>query len=156
MEILTPLQDAVCSAKDLLYLKLKEYVQQHGDDCTDYEVHQFGLDEEEGKVTKVLNFFDNGGCCFFEPDQLNSDKLEDINEKNYNDKLYENVTFSAYLCLYIVEYEDGTDELKAYRFYNGGVSFDDDQSEPDHTSAYDLTLLDLHYICLAINVNFTD
>ena len=132
-----------------LVLSLKEFVRSHGVDCTDYERNVFGLDidEEDGsRVTKVLNFYDNEGCYFFEPDKVNDDGLKGMNDENYYDRLYENVVYTAYQCLFIVVDKDGNETLKYYRFTNGGVMFDDVQAEPDHGNCMRLTLHDLHYI----------
>lgn len=140
-------------AKDMLVNSIKEFVREHGEDCNDYYVNEFGLNEDdngEGHVCKVFNFYDNGGCFFFEPEKLNMDGLEDIDEHNYYRKLYENVAYSAYQCLYIVVDKENEEHLKYYRFTNGGVNFDDDLSEPDHDDACSLSLLDLHYLIEAI------
>lgn len=126
-----------------------DFVRDNGEDVSDYEINEFGLDEcrdGEGTITKVWNFFDNGGCYFFEPDSMNSNTLDGINEENYYDKLYEGVTHTAYLCLYILVDNDGYEHLKYYRFTNGGCTFDDDQAEPDHDYVNKLSLIDLCYI----------
>ena len=133
-----------------------QFVRENGEDLTDYEINEFGLDEGrdgEGTITKVWNFFDYGGCYFFEPDKLNMDDLEDMTDEDYSDKLYENVVYSAYQCLYIVVDENGVEQLKYYRFTNGGVKFDDDQSEPDHDYVSKLSLLDLNYIITGIKLS---
>lgn len=130
-----------------------QFVRENGEDLTDYEINEFGLDEGrdgEENITKVYNFFDNGGCYFYEPSAFNDDTLEDINEENFYDKTYEGTTYSAYQCLYIVVDANGNESLKYYRFTNGGLNFDDDQSEPDHDYAAKLPLLDLNYIITAI------
>ena len=81
------------------------------------------------------------------------DDLEDMTDEDYSDKLYENVVYSAYQCLYIVVDENGVEQLKYYRFTNGGVKFDDDQSEPDHDYVSKLSLLDLNYIITGIKLS---
>ena len=126
-----------------------DFVRDNGEDVSDYEINEFGLDEcrdGEGTITKVWNFYDNGGCWFIEPDAFNSNSLEDMDEENYYDKLYEGITHTAYLCLYIVVDNDGYEHLKYYRFTNGGCTFDDDQAEPDHDYVNKLALIDLCYI----------
>lgn len=132
-----------------------DFVRENGDDVTDYEINEFGLDEGregEGTITKVWNFFDNGGCWFNEDDGINSETLENINDKNWYDKLYEGITHTAYLCLYIVVDDNGNERLKYYRFTNGGYKFDEDQAEPDHGYVHKLPLLDLSYIIEAIRL----
>lgn len=136
---------------------IMDFVRENGDDCDDYEINEFGLDEEEygeGKVTKVYNFFDNGGCYFFESSRLNSHDCDGMTSENYYDKLYAGVDYTAYICLYIVDTGE-TEHLKYYRFINGGIEYDSDQSEPEHDDAYYLSLLDLEYIIQAI-INIED
>ena len=136
---------------------LLSYVRECGEDCGDYERNEFGLDcdeDETHRVTKVLNLFDNGGCYFFEADKVNDDSLRDMDDGNWSDRLYEHTVHTAYQCLYIVEDDEGGECLHYYRFTNGGVRWDDDQSEPDHGYALTLNFIDLHYLLQAININF--
>ena len=99
----------------MLVSKMLDYVREHGEDVTDYERNEFGLeDSEERKVTKVLNFFDNGGCVFT------------LNQGSYF------VTHAVH-CLYIEEFQ-GTEYLMSYSLYNEGTEYDSDESEPDHDS----------------------
>ena len=133
---------------------LLEFVRDNGEDCGDYERNEFGLECDDGRVTKVLNFFDNNGCYFFQPDKVNDDSLCDMTEENCRELLYEHTVHTAYQCLYIVEDANGNEQLSYYRFTNGGLTWDDDQSEPDHGYAMMLPLLDLNYILDAINQNF--
>lgn len=140
-------------AKDILVSSITEFVREHGEECNEHYVNEFGLDEDsngEGHVLRVFNFYDNGGCFFFEPNKLNMDDLKDMDDNNYYEKLCENVDYSAYQCLYIVVDKEAVEHLKYYRFTNGGVTFDDDLSEPDHDDASSLSLLDLHYLMEAI------
>lgn len=133
---------------------LLQFVRENGEDAGSYEIEEFGLSEgdDDGKeVTKVYNFFDNGGCYFFEPDSLNSDTCENIDDKNWNDVLYSGVTHTAYQCLYIVKDSDGNEVLKYYRFTNGGINWDDDQADPDHGFVCHLNLIDLYYLIEAIH-----
>lgn len=137
----------------MLVNAILEFVRENGEDLTDYEINEFGLDEGrdgEENITKVYNFFDNGGCYFFEPSGFNDDTCNEMDDKTWGDKLYEGATHTAYQCLYIVVDKNGHEDLKYYRFINGGLSFDDDQSEPDHDYAIKLPLLDLDYIIAAI------
>lgn len=131
-----------------------QFVKEHGDDVSDYEINEFGLGEreDEGTITKVWNFFDNGGCYFNEDDCINSETLENIDDENWDEKLYEGMTHTAYLCLYIVVDDNGNERLKYYRFTNGGCKFDDDQAEPDHDYVSKLSLVDLSYITGAIRM----
>lgn len=137
--------------------KLIEFVNENGDDLCAYFREHFGLyydEDEEHNVTKVLDFFNNGGCFFCEPSSVNNRGLDDINENNYCDRLYEHMTHTAYQCLYVVKDADENETLHYYRFTNGGVAWDDDQSEPEHGNVDRLSLLDLHYLLEAIKANF--
>ncbi len=151
MELIT-LRDCIANQ---LEEALLDFVRENGVDCGDYEINNFGLDEgREGEenITKVWNFFDYGGCYFNEPNGINNDDLEDMDDENYYDKLYEGMTHTAYQCLYIVVDKDGTESLKYYRFTNGGCKFDDDRAEPDHDYVSELSLVDLSYITGAIRM----
>lgn len=135
----------------ILEKTILQFVREYGDDATDREINEFGLDEErEGDITKLWNFFDNGGCCFNVDDNINSEKLNDIDGKNWHDRLCEGMTHTAYQCLYIVVDKEGAEHLKYYRFYNGGVAFDEVNAEPDHDHVSKLPLVDLSYIIEAI------
>lgn len=149
---LTGLQE---SCRRRLENALLQFVKEHGVDLTSYEINEFGLDEGregEDNITKVWNFFDNGGCYFNEDDGFNSNTLEDIDDENWYDKLYEGMTHTAYQCLYIVVDGNGYERLKYYRFTNGGCVFDGDQAEPDHDYVSKLSLVDLNYIIGAIRL----
>lgn len=133
-----------------------QFVKEHGEDLTSYEINEFGLDEDregEGTITKVWNFFDNGGCYFIEANGINSDQCFGISDKNWHECLNYAVTYNAFQCLYIVVDDNGNERLKYYRFSNGGCDFDDDQAEPDHDYVSKLSLVDLSYIIAAIEQN---
>lgn len=125
-----------------------EFVRENGEEATDSTIFNFDL-EDEGEITKIWNFYDNGGCWFFEPTKLNSNEFDDMDDENYSDVLYDSVDFSAYLCLYIVV-EDGCEKLKYYRFVNGGVVFDEDQADPQHGYVNELSLSDLDWFVAAM------
>lgn len=151
------LMQACESLRYEMVLKLMRFVRDNGEDCDSYERNEFGLDCDEydgRRVTRVLNLYDNGGCYFFEPDKVNDDGLDGMNDENYDELLYEHTVHTAYQCLYIVEDANGDERLHYYRFTNGGIVWDDDQADPDHGDCLTLNLVDLHYILQAINVNF--
>lgn len=125
--------------------ELLHFVQNNGNAATEEEKFNLGLDYEDGEITKIYNIYENGGCFFFEPNMVNDTTLDDINEKNFLDKTYEGVVFTAYQCLYIV---DGA--LKYSRYTNGGLCFDHDQAEMDDGLVSELPLLDLDYLISAI------
>ena len=109
------LKDFKYLCQQMLVSKMLEYVREHGEDVTDYERNEFGLEDgEDYQVTKVLNFFDNGGCVFT------------LNQGSY-------FVTHAVLCLYIEEFQ-GKEYLMSYSLYNEGTEYDSDKSEPDHDS----------------------
>lgn len=111
-----------------------------GKDAFNYYREEFGMDEEDEKgvkITKVLNFYDNGGCVF---------TTSIINSNEF--------TTSAFYALYIVETKD-EEQLKYYRFYNDDTEYNSDTSEPDHDYVSQLNLSELMYLMQAILDNFS-
>lgn len=128
------LKDFQNLCQQMLVLKMLDYVREHGEDVTDYERNEFGLeDTEDSKITKVLNFFDNGGCVF----TLNNG---------------DSFVTHAVLCLYIEEY-NGKEYLMSYSLYNDGTEYDSDESEPDHESMLNDSL---EFVCQIANVIIED
>lgn len=138
----------------MLVSKMLDYVREHGEDVTDYERNEFGLeDDEDCKITKVLNFVDNGGCCFSLPNGVNIDEefeCDDLLEFQLKTENY--ITFYAVQCLYIEEF-NGTEYLMSYSLYNGGLRFLDDLSEPDHQSMLNESL---EYVTMIANAILKD
>lgn len=142
-----------------LVSSLTDYVRKYGENFRDRDDNgynffreTFGFTDEDEVITKVLDFYSNGGCYFFEPASINDDTFDGLNEENFNDKLYKGVTHTAYQCLYIVVDANGMEQLKYFRFVNGGISFDEDQAEPEHGYASELSLTDLDNIITAIGL----
>lgn len=107
-------------AKEIITHAIMQYVLDKGEDFTDYDRNEFGIEEEdEGKVLKMLDIFNNGGCYFPWTDQHAVD--DDNGFYHY-----------AFQCLYVVEDEYHQRYLKYYMFYSEGTEFDEDGSEPDH------------------------
>ena len=126
MGISKKIKEAREISKQAIYEFLMKYVLLHGEDVTEYDLNEFGLCEEEEygvKVLKVLNMFDNGGCCF-------SYAL------HHSLDIY---MYMAFHCLYVIEDEDGQ-SLKYYALINDGHAFDEEDSEPDHSDVYTLPL----------------
>ena len=130
------IKDILYTSKGLIVSKLLDYVRQHGTDVTDYERNAFGLDDEdECKISKVLNFADDKGCYFSLPNRANIE--EEYNQETAFDllmRLEEKFTFYAVQCLYVMEDRYGREYLMSYCLFNGGVRFLDDLSEPSHES----------------------
>ena len=144
--------------KYILVSKLKEYVKEHGEDfdCDDYYRNEFGIDEcdEDGvTITKVLDFFNNGGCYFPTTSKILAD-IDTYKETadEIREQLDNNFTHWAFQCLY-VEVDDNRElakeNLKYYTLYNGGIDFKDSLSEPDHDYVNNLLL---EVICNIIQV----
>lgn len=152
---------------DMLEKALLEFVKENGEDCGEYEINEFGLDEGregEGTITKVWNFFDNGGCYYIHTEINKEFDIQDIRNKHQDDNSWEiddaidvaidnTFDYSAYQCIYIVVDENRNERLKYYRFTNGGCKFDDDHSEPDHDYVSKLSLVDLCFLVEAIRQN---
>lgn len=150
------LTELECNLKYILVDKLKEFVKENGEEIGDYERNEFGLDEDEQDgvtLTKVLNFFDNGGCYFpttrkvlteFEP--WSQESVEDAAEE-----LSDKFMYWTFQCLYIEVDEDLTtkENLKYYTFYNDGTYFSDGFSEPEHDYVFNLPL---EVVCKIIDV----
>ena len=139
--------------KSILVNKLKEFVRLNGDEFTDYDYNEFGIDEgdEDGiTVTKVYNFFDNGGCYF----PIHSHVLHDIKTNcdtvdellNECDNAFD---YWAFQCLYLEVSEEYGEHLKYYALCNDGIEFKDGPSEPDHEYVNNLPL---NIICEIVSV----
>lgn len=116
---------------NLLVASLQNFVLEHGEEMCDYFRDEHGIDEEN--VVKVLDLAAEG-CHFSVP-------LKYRAENNSED--YEH---HAFWSLYVVADDyDGMD-LKYYQFYNYGFDFDQEDSEPDHDYAKNLSLAELEYI----------
>ena len=147
------LLDTEYLVKSVLVNKLKEFVRINGDDFTDYDRDNFGIDEDEEdgiSVTKVYNFFDNGGCYFpvlrhvlpdIKTDCQTTDELLEVCNEHFD--------YYAFQCLYLEVSEEHGEHLKYYTLYNDGIDFKDGLSEPDHEYVQNLPL---NIICEIINV----
>lgn len=143
------------NAQEMLVNALTEYVRDHGEEMSEYYYNEFGMDEEDEdgvKILKVLNTSETG-CFFSKQFKTNDESLSEIvvcdEPWEVIEKLDDSFSFSTYWAFYIVREADGTERLKYYRFYNDGVTYDQD-SDPDHNYADLLGLDDLHYIIEAI------
>lgn len=123
---------------DLMVASLMNFVLEHGEDMSDYFRDEHGIDDEN--VVKVLDLASNG-CAFSVPIKYCCEgKPED----------YEHHSFWS---LYVVTDEEGAMDLKYYQFFNEGFDFDQEDSEPDHDYASNLSLSQLEYIyCHVVDV----
>lgn len=130
-------------AKQLLLDALQSFVLKNGDNMNDYYYNEFGINEEDDGeiVVKVLNLSDRG--CFFSFQNF-------VNDDEIKDNLINCFTHVAFWALYVTLDAGGDEHLKYYRFVNGGVTFDEEDSEPDHDYANKLSLAELQYIMEAI------
>ena len=121
------------TCKGLLVGKMLDYVRQHGEPVTDHYRHVFGLDDSDGKILRVLDFYSNGGCVF----TLKSGSGF--------------VTY-AVLCLYTMEHQ-GEECLMSYCLYNEGVEYDENTSDPDHESMLNESLAYVNAVADRILIN---
>ncbi len=142
---------------NLMTYRLLQHVKENGEDITDYERNEFGLDEDEQDgvtLTKVLNFYDNDGCYFPVARKILPDVSTDENTK-IADELDNTFEHYAFLCLYIEIDENISpmENLKYYCLYNNGVGFKY-SSEPDHGYVNNLPL---EIVCKIVDViRYTD
>lgn len=136
------------TCRRLLAQAITDFVSDNGNDIEEYEKDAFGLGEtsDEKCIRKIVNFYEKGGCSFFEPSGALPSILYGMDGENYYDKLYTGVTHTNYTCLYIVVDEKGMERLKYHRFVNGGINYDEDQAEEEHGYVVDLPLLDIYYL----------
>ena len=140
--LLVASQQAAIDIETILYY----FVKNQGEEPTQDDIDDFGLDVEEDHVTHIFNLFDNGGAYFAIQRQPNVDKIKEQNP----DTLFDAFEHYAFQCLYIVEDKNGNTTLKYYAFENGGVTWDDDLSEPDHDTVSSLRLDVLENLLRAI------
>ena len=115
---------------DLLVASLMNFVLEHGEEMSDYFRDEHGINDDN--VVKVLDLASEG-CHFSVPIKYRAESEED----------YEH---HAFWTLYVVNSDyDGMD-LKYYQFYNSGLDFDNEESEPDHDYARCLSLSELEFI----------
>lgn len=115
---------------DLLVASLQNFVLEHGEEMCDYYRDEHGIDEEN--VVKVLDLACEG-CHFAVPIKYRAEVEDD----------YEH---HAFWTLYVVNDENDGLDLKYYQFYNTGLTFSDEDSEPDHDYARSLSLAELEFI----------
>ena len=136
---------AVADIESVLF----DFVKQNGEEPTDYDIDEFGLDvdqEDDCEITHVVNLFDNGGAYFAVQRQPNDDEVKEDD----TDALFNTFEHYAFQCLYIVKDADGSESLKYYAFENGGIVWDDELSEPDHDFVITLRLDVLEHLLQAI------
>lgn len=140
--------EAMDGAKRMLVNALTDYVMWSGEDfheSYDYYRNEFGIDEEETeentKVLKIVNIYDNGGCYFPFSKRRDLTSVEDGGEIDW---------FSiAFYALYVVE-EYGVKQLKYYALWNQGNRYNSDVSEPDHGYVIELLLQELEKLATFI------
>ena len=146
-ESISALQRALEEACDTLVATMLQVVMEHGEDFHehyDYYRDEFGIDEEETeentKVLKIIDIFNHGGCCF--PQAL----IQHVIFSDMDKESRINWLSIAFGGLYVVEV-DGKLLLKYYLFYNEGMEYDSDISDPDHNYASNLSLHELEMLC---------
>ena len=140
---ISELESAIKTAKNTLVNAMTNIVMKYGDDfhdSYDYYCNDFGIDEEETeentKVLKIIDMFNNGGCCF------SYGYMHNVTIPTKGKETEINWYTSAFWGLYVVE-EDKELHLKFYELYNEGLEYDSDVSEPNHDYAITLSLQEL-------------
>ena len=140
---ITALKTALYNTKGILINAMTKVVMEYGENFHDYYnyyYNEFGICEEETeentKVLKIIDMFNNGGCCFPNADMHHITTPSDEKESEIN------WYACAFWGLYVVE-EDQKLHLKYYLLWNVGVEYDSDVSEPDHNYANYLSLQEL-------------
>ena len=142
-ESIRTLESAIKEAKNVLVNAMIKVVMEHGydfHDSYDYYRNEFGIDEEEDeentKVLKIIDMFNNGGCCFPHAYMYHQTiPTEDRESKIEWCSL-------AFWGLYVVRQNHELD-LKYYTFYNEGMEYNSDESGPDHHYVESLSLDEL-------------
>lgn len=130
------LQKALDISADMLISALTEYVRNNGQDYqtdgayidSDGEERNTWEDDmdifaDEGeRITKILDFYNWEGCQITTQRVCNPDKEDSLSDVFATQAVY---------ALYIVE-RDGEERLWYYSFYNTGVEYRDEESEPEH------------------------
>ena len=149
------LLDIEYNCKTILVNKLKEFVRINGEDITDYDRDVFGIDEDEEEgvtITKVYNFYDNGGCYFPTTNSVLPDiKIDCDTADELREELNVNFTHWAFQCLYLEVDKEHGEHLKYYTLFNDGIDFKDGLSEPDHEYVQNLPLSIICEIVSVIN-----
>ena len=142
-ESIRTLESAIKEAKNVLVNAMMKVVMEHGEDFHDsynYYFNDFGIDEEETeentKVLKIIDMFNNGGCCF--PHAYMYHQILPTEDKESKIEWCS----LAFWGLYVVK-ENNMLNLKYYTFYNEGMEYDSDISDPDHDYAHTLSLDEL-------------
>lgn len=129
-EDLQTIYDDACKS---VVTALARYTAQHGEKFTDYHMNAFGIEtEEDERVLNVVNFYDNEGCQYC---------------RYVGRKICETTVIQA---LYLVASSQGHLELKYCGFFNDGLEYDEDDSEPIHDSVSKLCIEELREIIKAI------
>ena len=137
--------------RQALLQALFDFVKENGEPFSDYYRDEHGIDEEEDENVTVTHVLDTSqfGCYFPLPLQVNNKEIDDA--EDIDNDLYDAFELYCFWSFYIVkDNETGEEELKYYEFYNSGIKWSDEDSEPDHSPAADLSLAKLDYIFTAI------
>lgn len=136
------LQKALSDSAQLIENALLEYVREYGQDYhndgdglnangNQYNKWENEMDikEHDGeRITKILDLYSWYGCEITTQQILNPESSYGI------DDIFETQVIHA---LYIIEH-DGVEKLNFYALFNGGVVYDENESEPYHAQINDL------------------
>ena len=139
--------------KAMMLYALERFVYEHGVRYDKFFANEHGIYEDDGHtIVKVLDVSHSG--CFF-PLPL---KVNDYEGTKYDDEDTLRNSFDLYCfwSFYIERDKEGHNTLMYYMFYNDGVNWDDENSEPDHSPAESLSLAQLDYILTALKQIYKD
>ena len=141
-----------------LLFALEKFVRDNGREMSDYYRNEHGIDEDYYgyDVVKILDTAEFG-CCFPLPLMVNDDALSNGDENPTLKGVDDSFNYYAYWSFYIAKDRDtGIERLMYYKFWNSGLMWSDEGSEPDHDYADDLSLAQLDYIYTAIIYGFKE
>lgn len=136
------------ACKEQLLDTLMTLVRENGEDYNDYFRNEHGIEEDDGytivKVFDIAHF----GCHMALPLKFCDGIEGDTNPTP--EILDDEFGYHAYWSLYIERDETGYETLMLYQFVNSGVCWDNEQAEPDHSPASEMSLAELDFLTQAI------
>jgi len=143
----------LCSVREglrvQLLMALESYVRENGDNMADYYRDEHGIDEDSYgyDVVKILDTSDFG-CCFPMALKINDDDLDNATTL---DDLRESFEYHAFWSFYIAkDRKTGEESLYYYEFCCPGIQWLQEEAEPYHEPAAELSLEALENIVSAI------
>ena len=136
------------ACKERLLDTLMTLVRENGVDYNDYFRDEHGIEADEGYT--IGKCFDIAcfGCHLALPNKFCDGLTADVHP--LQSELEDEFGYHAYWSLYIERDKTGYETLMLYQFYNAGVYWQCEDSEPDHSPASEISLAELDYLTQAI------